>query len=280
MFGYVVLHYQNIKVTEKCIRSLKNQFKESYIVVVDNCSPNGSGKLLREKYVSDNQIKVILHDKNEGFAKGNNIGFKYLQENANIDYVVVMNNDIIIEDANFEIVIEKFMSNNNIDVCGPDMVTLNNNHQNPLALEPYSSKYLKHRIKQDRIKCILLRNPIFWNIYKKYKKSNGIVPREKQETTYKCMLHGSCVIFGPEYVRKEKYAFLPITYMYNEDAILYDYLMYKGYNTAYCSDVTILHMEGVSTSSSIQNEKKKILFRFENNVRSLEAQLNERIKYL
>ena len=81
-----------------------------------------------------------------------------------------MNNDIIIEDANFEIVIEKFMSNNNIDVCGPDMVTLNNNHQNPLALEPYSSKYLKHRIKQDRIKCILLRNPIFWNIYKKYKK--------------------------------------------------------------------------------------------------------------
>ena len=50
MFGYVVLHYQNIKVTEKCIRSLKNQFKESYIVVVDNCSPNGSGKLLREKY--------------------------------------------------------------------------------------------------------------------------------------------------------------------------------------------------------------------------------------
>ena len=94
------------------------------------------------------------------------------------------------------------------------------------------------------------------------------------------MLHGSCVIFGPEYVRKEKYAFLPITYMYNEEAILYDYLMYKGYNTAYCSDVTILHMEGVSTSSSIQNEKKKILFRFENNVRSLEAQLNERIKYL
>ena len=55
--------------------------------------------------------------------------------------------------------------------------------------------------------------------------------------------------------------------MYNEEAILYDYLVYKGYKTGYCSDVTILHMEGVSTSERMDNKKKKVIFRFKNNIK-------------
>lgn len=62
--------------------------------------------------------------------------------------------------------------------------------------------------------------------------------------------------------------------------ILYDYLVHKGYKTGYCSDVTILHMEGVSTSERIENKKKKVMFRFKNNIKSIEAQLEERKKYI
>ena len=97
---------------------------------------------------------------------------------------------------------------------------------------------------------------------------------------FDCILHGSCIIYGPEYIKREQNAFLPITYMYNEEAILYDYLVHKGYKTGYCSDVTILHMEGVSTSERIENKKKKVMFRFKNNIKSIEAQLKERKKYI
>ncbi|MFR5700293.1 MAG: DegT/DnrJ/EryC1/StrS family aminotransferase [Blautia massiliensis (ex Durand et al. 2017)] len=39
--------------------------------------------------------------------------------------------------------------------------------------------------------------------------------------------YGSCIIYGSEYIKKEQNVFLPITYMYNEEAILYDSFLYK-----------------------------------------------------
>lgn len=48
--------------------------------------------------------------------------------------------------------------------------------------------------------------------------------------------------------------------MYNEEAILYDYLKYKGYITGYCSDTTVLHMEGMATASRLKQDKNKIIF--------------------
>ena len=45
----------------------------------------------------------------------------------------------MIEDNDFAVIIEQFMEKNEVDVCGPDMVTLKGNHQNPLQLKPYTS---------------------------------------------------------------------------------------------------------------------------------------------
>lgn len=48
--AYVILHYNCIDETRKCIRSIQNTeaFPESIIVVVDNASPNGTGRILAE----------------------------------------------------------------------------------------------------------------------------------------------------------------------------------------------------------------------------------------
>ena len=278
MFGYVILHYQSIEITKKCVDKLLMFSKNNPIIIVDNCSPNGSGKQLEKMYSKCINITVIINEENQGFAKGNNLGYQYIKYSLN--YVVVMNNDIMIEDNDFAVIIEQFMEKNEVDVCGPDMVTLKGNHQNPLQLKPYTSKYLQRRVRADKIKVLLLRTRLFWKLYENYKKTNKIPIRTKQPTVFDCILHGSCIIYGPEYIKREQNAFLPITYMYNEEAILYDYLVHKGYKTGYCSDVTILHMEGVSTSERIENKKKKVMFRFKNNIKSIEAQLEERKKYI
>ena len=280
MFGYVILHYQSIEITKKCVDKLLMFSKTNPIVIVDNCSPNGSGKQLEKMYSKYTNITVIINEENQGFAKGNNLGYQYIKRKYSLNYVVVMNNDIMIEDNDFAVIIEQFMEKNEVDVCGPDMVTLKGNHQNPLQLKPYTSKYLQRRVRADKIKVLLLRTRLFWKLYENYKKTNKIPIRTKQPTVFDCILHGSCIIYGPEYIKREQNAFLPITYMYNEEAILYDYLVHKGYKTGYCSDVTILHMEGVSTSERIENKKKKVMFRFKNNIKSIEAQLEERKKYI
>lgn len=280
MFGYVILHYQSIEITKKCVDKLLMFSKDNPIIIVDNCSPNGSGKQLEKMYSKCINITVIINEENQGFAKGNNLGYRYIKRKYSLNYVVVMNNDIMIEDNDFAVIIEQFMEKNEVDVCGPDMVTLKGNHQNPLQLKPYTSKYLQRRVRADKIKVLLLRTRLFWKLYENYKKTNKIPIRTKQPTVFDCILHGSCIIYGPEYIKREQNAFLPITYMYNEEAILYDYLVHKGYKTGYCSDVTILHMEGVSTSERIENKKKKVMFRFKNNIKSIEAQLEERKKYI
>lgn len=280
MFGYVILHYQSIEITKKCVDKLLMFSKNNPIIIVDNCSPNGSGKQLEKMYSKCTNITVIINEENQGFAKGNNLGYQYIKRKYSLNYVVVMNNDIMIEDNDFAVIIEQFMEKNEVDVCGPDMVTLKGNHQNPLQLKPYTSKYLQRRVRADKIKVLLLRTRLFWKLYENYKKTNKIPIRTKQPTVFDCILHGSCIIYGPEYIKREQNAFLPITYMYNEEAILYDYLVHKGYKTGYCSDVTILHMEGVSTSERIENKKKKVMFRFKNNIKSIEAQLEERKKYI
>lgn len=280
MIGYVILHYQSIEITKKCVDKLLMFSITNPIVIVDNCSPNGSGKQLEKMYSKCINITVIINEENQGFAKGNNLGYQYIKRKYSLNYVVVMNNDIMIEDNDFAVIIEQFMEKNEVDVCGPDMVTLKGNHQNPLQLKPYTSKYLQRRVRADKIKVLLLRTRLFWKLYENYKKINKIPIRTKQSTVFDCILHGSCIIYGPEYIKREQNAFLPITYMYNEEAILYDYLVHKGYKTGYCSDVTILHMEGVSTSERIENKKKKVIFRFKNNIKSIEAQLEERKKYI
>ena len=280
MFGYVILHYQSIEITKKCVDKLLMFSKNNPIIIVDNCSPNGSGKQLEKMYSKCINITVIINEENQGFAKGNNLGYQYIKRKYSLNYVVVMNNDIMIEDNDFAVIIEQFMEKNEVDVCGPDMVTLKGNHQNPLQLKPYTSKYLQRRVRADKIKVLLLRTRLFWKLYENYKKTNKIPIRTIQPTVIDCILHGSCIIYGPEYIKREQNAFLPITYMYNEEAILYDYLVHKGYKTGYCSDVTILHMEGVSTSERIENKKKKVMFRFKNNIKSIEAQLEERKKYI
>lgn len=280
MFGYVILHYQSIEITKKCVDKLLMFSKNNPIIIVDNCSPNGSGKQLEKMYSKCINITVIINEENQGFAKGNNLGYQYIKRKYSLNYVVVMNNDIMIEDNDFAVIIEQFMEKNEVDVCGPDMVTLKGNHQNPLQLKPYTSKYLQRRVRADKIKVLLLRTRLFWKLYENYKKTNKIPIRTKQPIVFDCILHGSCIIYGPEYIKREQNAFLPITYMYNEEAILYDYLVHKGYKTGYCSDVTILHMEGVSTSERIENKKKKVMFRFKNNIKSIEAQLEERKKYI
>ena len=108
-------------------------------------------------------------------------------------------------------------------------------------------KHIKYQLEQNNPLCLI----VYYMVHALYMDQNIL----KKNKMYFCLLH-ICIM------------------------ILYDYLVYKGYKTGYCSDVTILHMEGVSTSERMDNKKKKVIFRFKNNIKSIEAQLEERKKYI
>lgn len=93
--GVVVLNYNNYNETIHCVRSIVSQEGiELKIVVVENGSANESYEKLVEEFSTQKSVHIIRKDINVGYAKGNNIGIKFLRD-AGYDFIVVCNSDVI-----------------------------------------------------------------------------------------------------------------------------------------------------------------------------------------
>ena len=99
--GFVILHYQLENLTKKCVSSIIKHMPDAIIVIVDNCSPNHSGKRLQAFYAQKENIVCLLNSENQVFAKGNNIGYRYLKQHYSCDYICCINNDTIVNDSSF-----------------------------------------------------------------------------------------------------------------------------------------------------------------------------------
>ncbi len=90
----VVLNWNGIDDTERCVESLLSQSYQNYkILLIDNGSVNDSVPRL-EKLVKDNSDKVnlLVQGKNLGFAGGVNSGIKYAIKH-DFEAVALFNND-------------------------------------------------------------------------------------------------------------------------------------------------------------------------------------------
>lgn len=131
----VILNWNGSEDTLECLESLRQIAYSNYsIIIVDNASSDDSLERIRKycrgeievkssffKYSRRNKpvetieytkeesektelnfrdITLIKNDKNYGFAEGNNIGIRYGLNNLNLDYILLLNNDTVV-DHNF-----------------------------------------------------------------------------------------------------------------------------------------------------------------------------------
>lgn len=94
----LILNYNSEKMTTDCVSNLLKISNKINILVVDNCSTDGSYDRLKLLFSrNDDQVEIIKCDTNSGYARGNNFGMKYIREKyCEKKYVIVMNPDIII----------------------------------------------------------------------------------------------------------------------------------------------------------------------------------------
>ena len=107
---FLILHYITLEDTKKCVSSILERYPNNEnieIVIVDNNSNNNSGKELVKLYNDNNRIHIILLDKNLGFARGNNEGFKYAKEKLKADFIIMINNDTYLIQNDFCKIIEE-----------------------------------------------------------------------------------------------------------------------------------------------------------------------------
>lgn len=279
--GFVVLHYKNIEVTEKCIGLLLKQkgIEKDSIVVVDNASNNGSGEYLKGKFCNYHNIKFIINTENVGFAKGNNLGYKYARDVLKCNLIVVMNNDVYIEDNNFaEKVIELHSTSPDISIFAPDIYAMKGFYQNPLKNTIPSLDYVRKWYLKILLMNILVSVPVLgvWiaNLIQIKHDANDAKKQakvgEKRVKRQNIIPHGACIIFCPAWIEKEDVAFIPRTFMYCEEYLLSYYAKKNNHLIEYNPLVSVVHEAGAS-SPKVQKKdsSRKIKFFLENEMKSI-----------
>lgn len=93
-FSIVVLTYGQLDYTKLCLNSILKwtAYPNYELIVVDNASTDGTPAYLTELAAKYPQMRVILNEKNLGFAAGNNVGLRA----ATGDYLLLLNNDTMV----------------------------------------------------------------------------------------------------------------------------------------------------------------------------------------
>lgn len=282
--AFVILHYMAIEETNRCIEYIRKNIdtKNYKIIVVDNASPNGSGKDISQKYKEDKDVTVILNSNNLGFAKGNNVGFKYAAEMWNPEYVILLNNDVYLLEKNLKEKLDKEYEDNKFAVLGPLIMTGDGKcNVNPIRQSLRSRKEIVHQIKKFERR----KKRIKWGVESWYrllivtlssvkKIICGGRNTNKEYLMHKenVQLHGCFLVFSQEYMK----VFTGLddrTFLYGEEEILYKHLMERKLKSVYSPDVLVYHQEDAATDMVIKQEKEKTLFCIDNNIESLKGLL-------
>ena len=107
--GMIILNYNDYETTNKYMDRIKDYKVLDYIVIVDNNSSDDSYNKLKK--LSNKKINVIKTNKNKGYAYGNNYGIDYINKHFKVDYIIISNPDIIVEEKDI-IRLKKDLDNN------------------------------------------------------------------------------------------------------------------------------------------------------------------------
>ena len=267
MVCFVILHYMALDETVQCVESILNNIEgEKKVIVVDNCSPNGTLADLRARYETVPDVDVIGTDSNLGFARGNNFGYQYAVSSYDPDFAVVMNNDMEITQRDFIAQMVKSYSEYGFAVMGPDIYsTKKKYHQNPQTRKMPTRKDLESSCRKLEIKNALrFMIPLKWQIMELMHRQPAPEKRAENYVDHVVedpLLHGSCYIFSRDFMKKHpEECFFPGTFMYLEAEILCYQCRRDGEKMIYDPRLRVDHHEDVATDLEYHKQSKKSIF--------------------
>ena len=266
----VILNWNGWVDTIQCIRSIHRLSNASYdIILVDNHSSDGSIENIR-RYCEGNdwagvpdtatthlfeifedeadrsepdlssylrqdpcqRMILIKNHENYGYARGNNIGIRFALNSLKSDYILILNNDVIIEDKEMlNKLLESAESDSNIGAVSPVLRSMNGEVQR--ACTRNLPRFLDFIFVYTFIGQRLLKENRIWKNHFNYDYSFD-QPAEFG------VLGGSCILFRSQAI-VEIGLFDENTFLYWEEYIVGCKLVGHGWKSVLRPDTEIFH---------------------------------------
>ncbi len=269
----VILHYNDAAMTESYIANIQTlnwTGIDYHIIIVDNASLDGSGRILANKYDSSSIIDVILLSSNEGFARGNNVGINHALNSYCPDLIVVSNNDIIIDNADLPQKLVAIYKSTGYDILGPDVYSITRKyHQSPIRDHYLSLIELNEKKKNIDKALSKLYVLDFLKIYDLLRGVKRIInPKTMDVLNYDkyqedVVIHGAFFVLSKGYFSAYPDGLYPATFLYMEEDILNYRATKKNLKTVYDPAIQIKHLDGASSFKQSGNRCKKYIFELE-----------------
>lgn len=243
-FCFVLLQYNNLHLTLKCVESIRKLNARNTnirLIIVDNGSSDQVVSESRELFERCEDVCIVFNRENLGFARGNNIGYKHAKDRFGDTFVVLLNNDVIIEDRDFIEKCRELFRDWSFSVLGPDIVTPDARHENPwndyvFGIDGWRHLYDVFVGQEENFKATGLAS---------FQRFGERSPQKSFITNP--ILQGACYIFSPIFVSSTEQPFDEATFLYGEEFTLSVRLLMGGHLSLYSSKVSVLHEEGVTT---------------------------------
>lgn len=219
LVSIITVNYNHSETTLELIESLSMiSYPNIEIIVVDNASPDDKPKVMKEKFPSIILIESVI---NYGFAGGNNLGIM----RARGEYVLLLNNDVVVPMDFLEPLVLKFINEPEYGAISPKILyyyTLNTIQY--AGFTPIDTKTVRNTtIGQGEI-------------------DKGQYD-EDYETAY---AHGAAMMVPMEVIKlvgMMSYEF----FLYYEEADWCNRIKHAGYKIGYVHNTKVLHKESVTT---------------------------------
>ncbi|HEV2339171.1 MAG TPA: glycosyltransferase family 2 protein [Patescibacteria group bacterium] len=235
----VTLQYNTDKETHDWLHSVKKMDKAGFdvqFVIVDNASKI---PFVLSKNEQDDKTHLIRSGTNTGFAGGNNIGIRYSLKNG-ADFVMVINNDTIVEKNLLKELLSVLDSDEKIGIAAPKIYFAKGH-------EFHKERYAKEETGK-----------VFWyagghtdwaNVMSVHRGVDE-VDYGQYDTIQKVSFASGCCMLIKKEVLKKVGLFDERYFLYYEDADLCERVQRAGYSMMYAPKAVMWHINAASSGGS------------------------------
>jgi GT2 family glycosyltransferase len=238
MISIIIVNYNGKEHTRACLQSLRalSRMNEYEIILVDNCSTDGSVEALHREFP---EVTIIAQTTNGGFGQANNRGAR----SAKGEYLFFLNNDTVFIHNIIETLHEFLERHRSVGAVAP--MLLNSDGSFQLSFGKYPSLYQEFLTKNS------------FSVPKSM--SNDLLPKRVDWVSFAAVMIRTSA-FEDIHGFDERY------FMYFEDADCCYRLGQKGYTTFYHPGCSLIHISGASwqrgvlTAVDVEYRRSQILY--------------------